>query len=270
MSRSRPALIALVAVAVEALIVGVLGNPSVSESFVRHAAKAGSTAQDTLLALTTLAWPTSRGELSTVEYVGAYVAIGVLLVLTYVLVYVLTRGAPTAGQVWLSTWLAVLAATVVAVIVRGGFGPSTSDREGPDRVLYGTLTEGNVLYGIAMGLLAGVFAALIHLATRRQVDLPPGPREFADPRVPAAASPYGYRPVAPAPGGDDQQTEWLPAGPDARPPASSTEPLPPPAPGPEVDKPTTQLPSRSPVWASETSQIPAVPAPEEQEWNRER
>lgn len=267
MSRSRPAVIALVAVAVEALVVGVLGNPSVSESFVRQAAKSGATARDALLALTTLAWPTSRGELSTVEYTGMYVSIGVLLVLSYVLVYALARGGPTAGQVWLSTWLAVLAATVAAVIVRGAFGPSTSDQDGLDRALFGSLTEGNVLYGIAMGLLAGVFAALIHLATRRHVELPPGPGEPTGPAVPTGATQYGYRPVAPAAGGGDQPTEWLPAGADARPPDSSTQPLPGPPPAPGADQPTTQLPSRSPVWASETSQIPAVP-PDEQGWSR--
>jgi hypothetical protein len=257
MSRSRPAVIALVATAVQVVLVAALGNPSVSESLGRRAAKSSPAGRDALLALITFAWPTDRGTLSAGAYAGVYVGIAVLLVLTYVLVYALARGVPTAGQVLLGTWLAVLGASVAAVIVRAAFVPSPDD-EGLDRVLFGSVTGGTVLYALAAGLLAGVFATLIHVATRRPAEGQPQAWQ-AGPPVPAAATPYGYWPAAPAAAEAEQRTEWLPTAPEARAPEGSTQPLPAPPAGTGSEQPTTQLPSRAPVWAAETSQLPPLP-----------
>lgn len=259
MSRSRPGLIALVAVAVELVVVAVLGSPAVSDSLHRRASDASTTTQDVLIALTTLSWYAGGDDVSTGAFVGAFVAIAVLLVLTCLLVWVLTRGYPSAVQVWLATWPAVLGATVVAVIVRAAFTTPGGARATVDRALFASVTGGTVLYGLALGLLVALVGAVVHVVTRRALE--PGSEQKAVEvevqQVPAAAAQYGYRPSSVQRPESDQPTQWLP--PATQQPSGGTAPLPVlPAEQPAQGQPTTQVPSSAPVWAAQTSEFGPV------------
>lgn len=144
------------------------------------------------------------------------------LVVSALLIAVVARGPSRFGRVFLTCWLAVMAATMFGTYVRG----LVDDEQGVPgarvtRALFGPLGPSPITFfaGLLLGLLVGLVAATVAVLTRRPVALPTAESpEPAGPAYPAPEQPppyYGDRPAVPdRPLPGEQTTTRFPRPPD--------------------------------------------------------
>lgn len=263
--RGRAGIIALTALLTELVVVGAVGNQFVAEPVSDRLTDRAATAPDYeiggLQALLTYAWRFAPGSgQSTKEWASAFAAIGTLFVLTLFLGWVVSRGSVTFSRIWVSIAAIVAAVTPVAVMVRNlvvipaSPGPRQSQI---GQAVYGPSQDGEVvsffgpaiLFGLALGVIVGLIAAIVAVLSRRKIVLPaPAPAP-----APAPLNAYGE----PTPG--YSPPPWQPE-PDYREALAAYAR---PVPINQDEQRTTALPVAAATEAlprtDDTEQLPAVP-----------
>ena len=154
----------------------------------------------------------------------------ITLALTGLLVFVLVRGPVTFWRAFFGSWLAVLAATLVAAFVRGLIAPLPGATAGRfSRALYGPFGPSQfAVVGAAMlGLIAAAVAGIVTVTTRSSAGdgAAPGQEQYRAPEQPPPY--YGEHPsgapAAPQWGEQHFQPRGQPTG--------AYQPSPPPPPG---------------------------------------
>ena len=207
----------LVAVLAELVLIAAGNNQWVTRYVFDHVGGTQNSLQLRLAdAATTYSWRVSKpGQDAGHNWLGQWVLIGTVLLVTALLVFAVARGVVSFGRVFFGTWTAVIVATEVGAIVRGlvlddrvyGFTNRASF------AFFGQASPSgyNFLGGVGLGLLVGLVAAVAAVATRRTAGVmiaPPAPApapvpepiEGAPPRQQMGAPPwFGQRQATAAP-----------------------------------------------------------------------
>jgi len=205
----------LVAVLAELVLIAAGNNQWVTRYVFDHVGGTQNSLQLRLAdAATTYSWRVSKpGQDAGHNWLGQWVLIGTVLLITALLVFAVARGVVSFGRVFFGTWTAVIVATEVGAIVRGlvlddrvyGFTNRASF------AFFGQASPSgyNFLGGVGLGLLVGLVAAVAAVATRRTAGVmiaPPAPApvpeptEGAPPRQQMGAPPwFGQRQATAAP-----------------------------------------------------------------------
>lgn len=216
-ARARTGLVVLVAVLFEFVVVAGWGNQWVSDRINRHLDNISSLFGRNLVSSTlNYSWRFSpRGGSDPGHlWLGQLLLPVTFLVVSALLIAAAVRGVVTFWRAFFATWTAVLAATVVAAIVRGAIidpavvnGPGRNDRA--TSAFFGPAgpNASVVVAGIAFGLLVALLTAIIAVATRRR-PMVPVTAEATDgsPQRPIDAPPPFYGDV-PDSGGNGNQAD---------------------------------------------------------------
>jgi hypothetical protein len=191
--QGRPGVIVLIALVVELVAILSLANQVVARnlttygrhhplSFPGHAA----------LAATTYRWQVNAQPGDRANELLAHLCLDlVVLALTGLLVYVLTRGPVTFLRAFFGTWLTVIVATMLGMIVFALVSPPPY----PGNLTHATgavflVPDGyGFVAGVVLGFVTALFAAIFAVATRRIIRIGPAYTEPAG----------GYR---------DDQPDW--------------------------------------------------------------
>ncbi len=226
------------------VVVAATGNQSVTKAVNDHIGGGSKSVSDHFLsALLTFSWRfTPQSGTPAQHYWGAqFGGIGLFLVLILLFVLILDRRWAGLGQVFLGTWLAVLAATLAGVIFKAVLYPFVYGSG--DRLLVGLFVAPNgenIVYGVGCGFVVAIVATLITAATRQEVPAEvagvPGEDETLVPHPDSGYGPIEQPPPFPAPDAPTQQLGTPPPG--YPPPGPMPAPMPAPVPTP---MPTTPL-----------------------------
>ena len=254
--------IVLTAVLTPLVLIAAIGNQAVSKRFADYLSDHATTAPDYTVgafkSLLTFRWrfAPASGQ-STHAWASSFAGIGTLLVLTWLLVWIVARGSVTFPRIWVTVAAIVAAVTPIAVMVRNVV--IVPQRPGPlqsrlGQSVYGYADFGPVVVaGVALGLIAGLFAALVAVITRRPVELPRIEVPVAAPINAYGVPDPGYEPPAWGSG------PILPAYEDA--PTQYVPPVVPDAPTISADAPTQYVPAVVPDAPYAPAPDPAVYAP---------
>jgi hypothetical protein len=256
MPQARTGLIALTAFLVELVVIAAVGNQGFSDDinrfYFRHP---GAFAGQVARASQTYAWRVSSERGAPHHFVlSQYAVLATLFVVTAAVTVAVVRGDVRFGRVFLGVWSTVIAATqiaaVVGVLVANPHDPRSSVFS--DAVFLGP--SGYTFFaGLSLGLLTGLIAALVAMASRRPVPTAPvAPSDPPSGGVVAAPSAYPERDREQ----DNFATTSYPAY--APPPAPR---LPPWAGSPQAAEPSAPTVEERKPASDETTQIPRMPPP---------
>ncbi len=250
--KSRPGLIGLAAAATMLILIGVIGNPPATRSLIDNADL--ETFSGRLRAsLSTFSWHlTDLGnDFGHLFLANVLMDVAVVL-LVFAFVVVVTSGSGSFWRTFLATWIAVIAASVIGGYVRSSvvdekFADPTLHSKA-EAIFFSVSSPGATLVfaGLAFGVLVGIVAGVVAIATRRNEVVTPG----------RPSAPY------PLPAGDGSELPAQP-GPTNREPWSA----PPAAPGPvanpspwstDPSEPENQADDERDNEADRTTQLPAV------------
>lgn len=206
--RSRPGLVAIVALLVEIAVIGGAANQVVARRVSEAIFDDSTTASfDWGRSLLTYQWRFTPLATDTFHVLyGQFALIGATLVGTVVLVLAAARGGAGFWRVFLATWAAVIASTAVGAVARGlvvdPAGVGEGDKSKLRFALFGTFSASQFVFvaALVLGLVVALAAGLAAALTGR----PPEPVGYAPP--PAYAPPSNAPPSnapasnAPAPG----------------------------------------------------------------------
>lgn len=194
--RGRPGLIVLTTIITELVVIAAVGNQWVTKSLrdylAQHAGLADYTVGGVKAALTYF-WRFAPANGEATKLWGAqFGAIGTLLVLSGLLTWVVSRGSVTFGRIWVSVAAVVTASAPLSIVVRNAIVLPNAPAPGQSRfgeAVYTYPDFGPVLVaGLSLGVVAGLFAALVAVITRKPVVLNAAP---AEPGEPAPLNAYG-------------------------------------------------------------------------------
>lgn len=171
--QGRPSRILLTAVLVELIVIAAVCNQGVVHTLTKRLNQNNYAdyTRGGIEAATTFGWrfAPASGQ-PTHVWAAQFAAIGTLLVLTTLGVLAVSRGVVTFWRVFVAVWAVVAAVTPVSIIVRNLLiqprtpGPLQS-RVGQSVYGYGEFGA-VIVAGLALGLIVGLFAALLAVITR--------------------------------------------------------------------------------------------------------
>lgn len=176
--RTRPGLVALVAVLVEIIAIAAADNQWVAQKVSDRNDVLGTTGNDLAFTLLTYQWrfaPRS-GDVFHVLY-GQWTLIAAVLVLTALLVGLASRSTARFAPVFFGAWAAVVAATCVGAIARGAVVDSrlAGDRSRFQFILFSNYgpSQYAVVAGLVLGFVVALAAGFTAIAARRGRQTPP-------------------------------------------------------------------------------------------------
>lgn len=233
--RTRPGLVALVAVLIEIVAIAAADNQWVAQRVSDHNDVLGTTGNDLAFTLLTYQWRFSprAGDVFHVLY-GQWALIAVVLVLTALLVGLASSASARFAPVFFGSWAAVVAATCVGAIVRGAVVDSrlAGGRTRFQFILFSNYGPSQyvVVAALVLGFVVAIGAAITALSARHEPQAVPASGPVQLPRDDAPTTQLERRP-------DDDATQQF--RPPPRDPIEQFRSTPEPPPEPE---PTQELP----------------------------
>ncbi len=214
-TNARPWLIALAAMGTMLVLILAVDNTSLSDSIDRHALESNGFFSRVLVALTAFRWDLGRLSPDPAHlYLGQLLADIAVLILVLLLVAVVTRGRGTFWQVFMATWVAVVAAGQVGTYVRSAvidssqLVPGENDR--PTTIFFSAYSPGAVTLfaSLVFGLVVALVAGVVGVRTRRtEVVSAPAVAAPETSGGPARREPWSAPPAA-VPGPVSNPSPW--------------------------------------------------------------
>jgi hypothetical protein len=219
-TRARPWLIGLAAMSTVLVLILAIDNSTVASKVQEHTVNSSTFVDRALFALTNFRWDLGRLSNDFAHiYLAALMTDIAIVVLVFLFVTAVTRGRGSFGHVFAGTWIAVIAAAMVAGYVRplvldiGKLAPQSQGKA--TNIFFSVYSpSANTLFAaIVFGLVAALVAGLVGVASRRTdvitappvrgvVDAPVG-----DEPTPATREPWSAPPAA-APGPITNPSPW--------------------------------------------------------------
>lgn len=194
--QGRPGVIVLIALVVEVVAILSLANQVVAKNLTSYSKHHPFAFPGRLaLAATTYRWQVSAQAGDRANELLAHLCLDlVVLVLTALLVYVLTRGPVTFLRAFFGTWLVVIVATLLGMIVFALVSPPPypAQLKHVTGAVFLVPNGYGLVGGVVLGFVTALFAAIFAVATRRIIRVGPA-------SDPASTGEYRYR---------DDQPDW--------------------------------------------------------------
>ncbi|MGH8861236.1 MAG: hypothetical protein ACRDVG_08390 [Jatrophihabitantaceae bacterium] len=219
MGTARSWLVGLTASGTMLVLIAVFDNQWVSTKVYRHVASgdSGPYARHILYSLVSYSWRVTRlGDNPDHLFVAQLIFDIAVLALVFLFVAALSRGHGSFVHIFLGTWIAVIAASVLAVYVKAAIVDTRAFGSGTDKgdfIFFANPFGGSELVTAAViyGAVVALVAALVGAATRRSQVVPTAAPAAGAPATPqgAARQPRAPWSAPPAPehrDGDDGVT----------------------------------------------------------------